>query len=109
MSHFNHEAAKRYRIAAGFKPEHIALATGRTTGAVFAWERGRMQPRLDVLLRLAELYGCELDDLIIKDNDGERMDAIRAACEASRRAQGLPPGIEDPAAVAELAELLRPT
>jgi transcriptional regulator with XRE-family HTH domain len=89
---FDYEAAKRLRVAAGFKVEHIALVTNRSAAAAVAWERGRMQPRLDVVLRLAELYGCELDDLFIKDNDGERMDAIRAACEASRRAQGLPPG-----------------
>jgi transcriptional regulator with XRE-family HTH domain len=106
---FNHEAAKRLRLAASLKPEVVALVTGRSVAAVFAWERGRMQPRLDVVMRMCELYGCSIDDLVIKDDPDQWMDAIRAACAASRQAQGLPPGIEDPIAIADLAELLRPT
>jgi transcriptional regulator with XRE-family HTH domain len=95
VSHFDYEAAKRYRVAAGFKHEHVALATNRSTGAVFAWESGRMQPRMPIIVRLAELYGVELDDLIVRDDDDERMEIIRAACVASRRAQGLPDQIDD--------------
>lgn len=59
-------AIRKLREAKGFSQLEFATALGVTQGAVSHWENGRRKPDIDDLVRIAELLGCKLDDLIEK-------------------------------------------
>lgn len=59
-------AIRKLREAKGFSQLEFAMALGVTQGAVSHWENGRRKPDIDDLVRIAELLGCKLDDLIEK-------------------------------------------
>jgi transcriptional regulator with XRE-family HTH domain len=61
---FDRDEYRRRRKAAGLRPEQIALAVGRTTGAVTNYELGRAIPPLRVLAQLCELLDCTPNDLL---------------------------------------------
>ena len=60
---FSHDGLRRRRIAAGLKSEQVALAIGRTKDQVRHLEAGRSVPSIPVLLALAKIFCCPLDDL----------------------------------------------
>lgn len=51
------------RTAAGLSREHVAIAIGRTDAAVESYERGLNVPPGNILLKLATVYGCTVEDL----------------------------------------------
>ena len=54
------EARKR----AGLTQKSVAQKLGKTQGAVSNWEKGRWTPTIKDVWKLAQLYGCSMDDLI---------------------------------------------
>lgn len=44
---------------------------GVTDAAVYFWETGQTKPTASRLKRLAEYYGCTVDDLLREENDTE--------------------------------------
>lgn len=69
---------KDYRVAAGMKQSDLAeaLCTKQTT--VSGWEIGRREPDFDALFKMADLFGCTVDELLGREKaptvetDGER-------------------------------------
>lgn len=57
----------RARMAAGMTQGQLAQAIGQTQNDVSRWERGMHQPRTDVLLKIAGVLGCSLEDLLDSD------------------------------------------
>jgi transcriptional regulator with XRE-family HTH domain len=97
------------RIRASGKPhELIALKVGRRAGTLLGYESGRIAPSLDIARALAAELGCPMEDLFTPAVDDLPKVAARARVK-SRKAQGLPSKVTDPAALDEAAELLRPT
>lgn len=55
------------RKARGMSQFQLAVAVGVTTSAVAAWELGRNTPRLEIAAKLAEVFGCTIDELYTKE------------------------------------------
>lgn len=51
------------RKRAGLKQQDLADALGVTQAAVSEWERGRSRPEINKLPELAEVLGCNMEDL----------------------------------------------
>ena len=57
----------------------FAEAFGITRTAVGAYEEGRAEPKLDVVVRIANLLGVSLDDLLCRDIQGSGVGAAQKA------------------------------
>lgn len=58
------------RKKAGISVLEAAEKLGLSDVAIYMWETGQTKPRTDKLVKLAEIYGCTVDDLL--RNDGEK-------------------------------------
>lgn len=58
---FSGQRLRAARIAAGIRPEALALSIGRSAHAVQAYELGRSLPSVSVLARLADALGQSID------------------------------------------------
>ena len=54
------------RKAVGISQFQLAVKVGVTSSAVAAWETGRNTPHTDMLPKLAEVFGCTIDELYDK-------------------------------------------
>ena len=54
----------RAQMAASMTQEQMATALGCSQKDVSGWERGVHSPRVDVLIKMADVLGCRIDDLI---------------------------------------------
>lgn len=61
---FSGRRLREARSAAGVSAEQIAIGVGRSAYSVHDYERGRVLPPVDVLIKAATLIGCRLDDLL---------------------------------------------
>lgn len=52
------------RIKAGKSVREVMQHMGVSDASVYFWESGVTRPRPDKLLRLADFYGCTVDDLL---------------------------------------------
>ena len=59
-----HENLKKLRTSKGLTQEHVAQKIGLTRQAISSYESGRTQPGVDLLMRFAEIYEVELDDVL---------------------------------------------
>lgn len=57
----------RQRLNAGFTQEFVAHKLGIDRSTVAKWETGVSFPRPAMLRRIANLYGCTVDDLLGKE------------------------------------------
>lgn len=55
------------REQAGLSREYVAISLSRTHRTIVAYESGQACPPGDVLVRLAALYGCTVEDLCSDD------------------------------------------
>jgi transcriptional regulator with XRE-family HTH domain len=103
---FDHAELRRRRKAAGKTGEGMALAVHRTFPTYYAYEHGTRVPPTHVLALICAELGCEPNDLLVPMDDdlAEVADALGIR---SRRAQGLPDTVTDPAVLDEVADLLR--
>lgn len=53
---------KRYNMT----QQQLANALNVTQGAVNQWEHGSVKPKLENLIRMAQLFGCTVEDLVKK-------------------------------------------
>lgn len=69
---------KEYRVAAGLKQSELAKALCTKQATVSGWEVGRREPDFEMLMKMADLFNCTIDDLLGRektptvDTDGER-------------------------------------
>ncbi len=57
-------AIRHRREAQGIPREALALAVGRSAESIAGWECGHFSPRLPTLIRLAEVLGCSVSELL---------------------------------------------
>lgn len=55
------------RIKMNLKQEDIAKAMGVTQATVSMWENGKASPSASKLMKLANLLGCKVEDLLRED------------------------------------------
>lgn len=58
------------REKAGLTQKEVAAAIGVDQSAVSFWETGKTAPRASILVKLAGLYACTVDELLA---DGKEM------------------------------------
>lgn len=58
---------KSARQKAGKSVAEVVKEFNVTDAAVYQWETGVNKPRVDKLLRLAEFYGCTVEELLRDD------------------------------------------
>lgn len=59
------------RIRAGKTVTEVCNHLGITDAAVYFWETGKTSPRIKMLVRIAEFYGCSVDELLEGNPDGK--------------------------------------
>ena len=60
-------AIKKYREAAGLKQVDMAEKLGISTMTLSRYETGVREPRATDLLKMSELFGCTVDELLGKN------------------------------------------
>jgi len=55
---------KKKRELTGMSQLEVATKLGISNTAVSMWESGSSKPRIDILIKLAELYNCTVDELL---------------------------------------------
>lgn len=56
---------KTLREAAGYTQQEVTERFGyKTNASIVGWEKGKWLPSLETLSRLAEFYGCTLNELL---------------------------------------------
>lgn len=58
------ESLKQLRQQKGLRQEDVAKMLGVERPTVANWERGTKQPGLETLVRLSQLFGVSLDELV---------------------------------------------
>lgn len=60
---------KNARKAAGYRQEDIAKLFGITPSAVCRWETGRALPNAAKLVKLSQIYGVSIEQLLREDDE----------------------------------------
>lgn len=55
---------KAYRKAAGISQEELAARLGVSQVAISQWESGRTHPAFEKIIRLADILGVTIDELV---------------------------------------------
>lgn len=55
---------KQYRLKNDLTQRYVAYRLGTTQQAVGKWESGESFPRTERLIRLSEMIGCTVDELL---------------------------------------------
>lgn len=55
------------RVAAGIRPERLALTVDRSVYSIHEYENGRVVPPLVVAVQLAAALNCSVDDLLTEE------------------------------------------
>lgn len=58
---------KRYRMLIGSTQKQMAERLGITENAYQNYEYGKREPKLDVLVQIAEILDVSIDDLLLKN------------------------------------------
>ena len=54
----------RQRLASGMTQGQLAEKIGCSQKDVSRWERGARTPRIETLAKIADVFGCQMEDLI---------------------------------------------
>lgn len=57
------------RISSGLSVRDVMAEVGVSDAAVYQWETGATIPREKMLKKLADLYGCTVDELLADETD----------------------------------------
>ena len=68
---------KKYRLARNLTQLQVAEMLNLTKGAVTSWEKDRQNPTVQNILKLSEILGVQVSDIIYRT--GEISEAIRIA------------------------------
>jgi transcriptional regulator with XRE-family HTH domain len=55
---------KEFRERAGLNQTEVAMKLGFTQSAVNQYENGKRTPNFETLVKLAEIYGCTINDFV---------------------------------------------
>lgn len=69
----------RLRKEHGYTQESLAEALGLSRQAISKWESGQSFPETEKLIRLSELYGCTLDELVNGNSHEEPKSRVRVS------------------------------
>ena len=58
---------EQFRKGAKITQSELAIKLGVTQSAISQWESGATQPEVGKLLKMSEIFGCTVDDLLVKE------------------------------------------
>ena len=59
---------REMRILANMSVADVMKAMSVSDATVYYWENGKTKPTVEKLLKLSELYGCSVDDLLREED-----------------------------------------
>lgn len=59
---------QKMRIAVGLSQKKLAAKLDVDRSTVAKWETGKSKPRADMLIKLAAILGCTVDELLCDEN-----------------------------------------
>ena len=59
------EILKELRSSMGFSQQKLADKLGVSRSTVAMWESGKSRPRAELLPKLAKLFGCSIEELLV--------------------------------------------
>ena len=59
---------KQLRAGSGYTQKSVASLLGVNQSTVALWETGKTMPRASLLPRIAKLYNCTVDELLMPDD-----------------------------------------
>lgn len=65
----NNTNLKAIRTDKKIKQQEIAAALNISQGCYASWEQGRTEPNLEMLIKLADIFGCSIDYLVGREGD----------------------------------------
>ena len=60
---------KDLRTIKGVTQKEVARALNTTDDTIYSWEKGRSQPSLEMLFKLADYFDCSIDYLVGREDD----------------------------------------
>lgn len=63
-----HQELRSRRMAAGFTQQQLSERLGVKQSVVSLYEKGSNMPSLDVLIKMADVLQCSIDDLVRNGN-----------------------------------------
>lgn len=63
-----HQELRSRRMAAGFTQQQLSERLGVKQSVVSLYEKGSNMPSLDVLIKMADVLHCSIDDLVRNGN-----------------------------------------
>lgn len=60
---------KDLRIEKNKTQKEVATAIQTTDDTIYSWEKGRSQPSIEMLARLADFFECSIDYLVGREDD----------------------------------------
>ena len=67
-------AIKKFRESRKMTQQDLAAYLGVSRSSVAAWETGLAYPRVEILIKLSELFGCTIDELVKGEKENETSD-----------------------------------
>ena len=55
---------EKRRIAAGMSQLQLSRLVGVQQNTISQYEKGKREPSLEVLIKLADIFGCTIDELV---------------------------------------------
>lgn len=67
---------RELRIKSGFTQNDVALKIGVSGQTILNWENGIYEPKIDQLIRLADLFNVSIDYLVDRNTDERFVDDV---------------------------------
>ena len=62
---------EKRRIAAGLSQRQLSRLVGVQQNTISQYEKGKREPSLEVLIKLADIFGCTIDELVRGEKKNE--------------------------------------
>ena len=62
---------EKKRKEKGLLQSDLARELGVTQGAISQWEKGMTEPSIKYLVKMAQIFGCTVDELLVTETSGE--------------------------------------
>lgn len=72
------------RIKAGMSVPKVAESLNISRAAIYMWENGSLKPRTDRLAKVAQLYGCSIEELLEGETERCKSNSAPASGATSR-------------------------
>ena len=63
---------EKRRIAAGLSQRQLSRLVGVQQNTISQYEKGKREPSLEVLIKLADIFGCTIDELVRGEKKNEK-------------------------------------